>query len=287
MVWSLARAWEYHKPIVAIIAAYSLITAAYQIADLFFAPQILARLEERAPVGKLLLTILVFTLFEGVSLGLMRYMHEMQNIRFRVVNRRLHEKVIEKQCCTSYSNMLLSKTVHLRETSENTVNNNRWGPSEIYLMLATMGSTLFSFLSALSLMTYLSLPIALISLIKMMSPDPIPGMYDYIVDLKRRGYKVCGLSNWSAETFCQVRHVYPVFDLLDGMVVSGYEGVVKPDARIYQLLLGRYGLKASECVFIDDNAANVEGARRMGMQSLRFTTKEALEGPLESLLAEN
>ncbi len=165
MVWSLARAWEYHKPIVAIIAAYSLITAAYQIADLFFAPQILARLEERAPVGKLLLTILVFTLFEGVSLGLMRYMHEMQNIRFRVVNRRLHEKVIEKQCCTSYSNMLLSKTVHLRETSENTVNNNRWGPSEIYLMLATMGSTLFSFLSALSLMTYLSLPIALISLL--------------------------------------------------------------------------------------------------------------------------
>lgn len=123
--------------------------------------------------------------------------------------------------------------------------------------------------------------------IKMMSPNPIPGMYDYVVDLKCRGYKVYGLSNWSAETFCQVRHVYPVFDLLDGMVVSGYEGVVKPDARIYRLLLDRFGLNAHESVFIDDNAANVEGARRMGMQSLRFTTKEALEGPLESLLAEN
>ena len=122
--------------------------------------------------------------------------------------------------------------------------------------------------------------------IKMMSPDQIPGMEEYIRQLKARGYKVYGLSNWSSETFCQVRHVYSVFDRLDAMVVSGYEGVVKPDARIYRLLLERYGLKASECVFIDDIALNVEGARRVGMQSLRFTTKEALEGPLESLLAE-
>ncbi len=165
MVWSLKCALKYHKPIITIIAAYILVTVAYQTADLFFAPQILARLEERVSVSKLLQTILLFTLIEGVSLGLMRYMSEVQNLRFRVVNRRLHEKVIEKQCTTSYSNMLSSKTVHLRETAENTVNNNRWGPSEIYLMLVTLGSTLFSLISAVSLMTYLSLPIALMSLL--------------------------------------------------------------------------------------------------------------------------
>ncbi len=165
MVWSLKCALKYHKPIIAIIVAYILVTVAYQTADLFFAPQILACLEERVSVGKLLQTILLFSLVEGVSLGLMRYMSEVQNLRFRVVNRRLHEQVIEKQCTTSYSNMLSSQTVHLRETAENTVNNNRWGPSEIYLMLATLGSTLFSLISAVSLMTFLSLPIALMSLV--------------------------------------------------------------------------------------------------------------------------
>ena len=95
MVWSLKCALQYHKPIIAIIAAYILVTIAYQIADLFFAPQILARLEERVSVGKLLQTILLFALIEGVSLGLIRYMSEVQNLRFRVVNRRLHEKSLK------------------------------------------------------------------------------------------------------------------------------------------------------------------------------------------------
>lgn len=164
VVWSLQRAWEYHKTILVIIVAHILITVAYQITDLFFAPQILARLEERASLEKLLQTILLFTILEGISLVLLRYEHELQKLRFRIVNRKLHETVIEKQCTTSYANMLDARTVHLRETAENTVKNNRWGPSEIYLMLATIGETLFSFLTAISLMSLLSLPIALVSL---------------------------------------------------------------------------------------------------------------------------
>ena len=54
------------------------------------------------------------------------------------------------------------------------------------------------------------------------------------------------------------------------MVVSCYEHVVKPDARIYQTLLNRYGLDAKTCLFVDDTQLNVLGARRVGMRAYHF-----------------
>ena len=50
--------------------------------------------------------------------------------------------------------------------------------------------------------------------------------------------------------------------------------MVKPDAAIYQLLLERYGLKAEECVFLDDSEKNVEAARKVGMYGIVFCDKE-------------
>lgn len=122
--------------------------------------------------------------------------------------------------------------------------------------------------------------------IKMINPVPIAGMTGYVRELKERGYKTYGLSNWAAETFAHVRHRFEAFDLLDGMVVSGYEKTIKPEPRIFEILFERYHLIPRECVFIDDNARNLAAARTMGMHTIQFTTKEALEGPLESLLAE-
>lgn len=118
----------------------------------------------------------------------------------------------------------------------------------------------------------------------MISQTPIPGMYEYAKELKERGYKLYGLSNWNNDKFMLVRNVFPIFDLLDDMVISGREGVVKPKPEIYQLLLNRFGLKASECVFVDDNLTNVKAAREVGIHAIQFTKKEALVGPLEELL---
>ena len=81
----------------------------------------------------------------------------------------------------------------------------------------------------------------------------IPGMEELVKKLKAMGYHVFGLSNWSEETFSLVRHVYPVLDLMEDMVISGIEKVMKPDHRIFELALDRFGIKASETAFIDDN----------------------------------
>lgn len=105
----------------------------------------------------------------------------------------------------------------------------------------------------------------------------IPHTADLARCLKRAGYGVYGLTNWSAETFPKVRSRYGIFDELDGMVVSGEEHLLKPDARIYRVLLSRYGLKPEESIFLDDNEANVEGARAVGMVSERFVSAEQAE----------
>ncbi len=101
--------------------------------------------------------------------------------------------------------------------------------------------------------------------------EAIPGMYELLLELKAHGHRLFGLSNWSAETFVQIKEDFPALKLLDGMVVSGYVKCLKPSPEIYRILLDRYSLQASDCVFIDDNAANVAGAEAVGIRGIRFT----------------
>jgi 2-haloacid dehalogenase len=66
------------------------------------------------------------------------------------------------------------------------------------------------------------------------------------------------------------RPLYPFFDELDGVFISGEVGVAKPDPAIFGLFLERFGLTAEEIVFIDDSPANVAAARALGIESIRF-----------------
>ena len=99
--------------------------------------------------------------------------------------------------------------------------------------------------------------------------DPIPGMDALIRDFKVAGYKVYLLSN-AGPTFEEYRHRIPGIEVFDGVLVSCYEHVVKPDAPIYLLLCERYGLVPASCLFVDDLLRNVVGAERAGMQGYVF-----------------
>ena len=81
-------------------------------------------------------------------------------------------------------------------------------------------------------------------------------------------FKAFGLTNWSAETFPPVFTKYRFLDDFEGIVVSGEEHMNKPDKRIYYTLLERYHLKASNCVFIDDNQANIDMANKVGIKGI-------------------
>lgn len=112
----------------------------------------------------------------------------------------------------------------------------------------------------------------------------IEGTVQILRELKAKGYRTYALSNWSAETFPLAQAKFAFLKEFDGIVVSGYEKCIKPEASIYQILLARYGLQAANCVFIDDNAANIETARQLGFEAVLFTTPQALQTQLTPFL---
>lgn len=118
---------------------------------------------------------------------------------------------------------------------------------------------------------------------------PIQGSVEILHALKQQGRTLYGLSNWAAETFRRVRPDFPFLNLLETVVLSGEVGLVKPDPRIFQLLLERTGRQAGDCLLIDDAPANVAAAAALGFQTIRFESPQQLRQALvqRGLLAEN
>ena len=94
-------------------------------------------------------------------------------------------------------------------------------------------------------------------------------------------FQLYGLTNWSAESFPYAYQNYDFFSLFNGIVVSGEEKLIKPDERIYQLLLNRYNLNASECLFIDDNYENIRAAQAMDFNTIHVGPETNLQEELQ------
>jgi 2-haloacid dehalogenase len=115
-----------------------------------------------------------------------------------------------------------------------------------------------------------------------MIKGPIPQNVTVLRRLKEK-YKLYGLTNWSAETFPIVFGRYSFFRLFDGIVVSGEEKLLKPDHAIFELLLKRYQLEASQSLFIDDNIKNIQAAKEMGFATITVLEKTDLGSELHAL----
>jgi len=113
--------------------------------------------------------------------------------------------------------------------------------------------------------------------------DAIAPTVEVLDELRLTGVRLFALTNWSAETFAVARGRYPFLDWFEGIVVSGEERLIKPDERIFRLLLDRYGLTARETVFIDDHDPNIQAAARLGLRALRFTDGPTLRADLVRL----
>jgi 2-haloacid dehalogenase len=111
----------------------------------------------------------------------------------------------------------------------------------------------------------------------------IPGTVGILDKLKAAGYRIFGLTNWSAEKFTLVRHKYKVFELFDDIVVSGEVKLVKPDPAIFDLFLQKNHLRSEECVLVDDTLHNLEAARKMGFETIHFSSPTRLEFELQQM----
>lgn len=104
----------------------------------------------------------------------------------------------------------------------------------------------------------------------------VPGTGALVRELHAAGVPQVGLTNWSHELYPHAPERFEVLSLLDDVVVSGTEGVAKPDPRIFQIAVERTGLPAERLVFVDDKELNVEAARTAGLDGVVFTGADEL-----------
>ena len=110
----------------------------------------------------------------------------------------------------------------------------------------------------------------------------VENMFDVVRRVKEKGYGLYLLSNAGLNHRDYWKTV-PISGLFDGVVVSAYEKLVKPQPEIYKVLLDRYGLVPDECLFIDNNKLNASGAVLCGMHAIVFKGQEDLMKQLSQM----
>ena len=109
-------------------------------------------------------------------------------------------------------------------------------------------------------------------------PETVSGVFEQNVavlqSLRDAGVPNYCITNFSGPKFTLAQERFPFLAGFDGVIVSGDERLLKPEAAIYHLLLERYGLEAGDCVFIDDSLPNIEAARRVGMEAIHYPSED-------------
>ncbi len=109
----------------------------------------------------------------------------------------------------------------------------------------------------------------------------VAGVPALIARLEEQRVPLYGLSNIPAEVSRETFDAFPIIHVLRDVVVSGVEGVIKPDRRIYEIALERMGRPdPGQVLFIDDREENVAAARDLGFHAHRFEDAAGLEAEL-------
>ena len=103
-----------------------------------------------------------------------------------------------------------------------------------------------------------------------MIPGEIPDTVAALRQAKAAGLPLHGLTNFGRETFPQTAARFDFLRSFDTVVVSGDEGVIKPDPAIFHILIERAGLDPQRTAFIDDSAANIRSAAELGFATHHF-----------------
>ncbi len=102
-------------------------------------------------------------------------------------------------------------------------------------------------------------------------------------EVKAAGTRCYTLSNMEPRAFTIRSARFPFMTWFDGHVISGLEGVAKPDPRIFEILLERCHLAPEATVFIDDSPRNVEAAHALGINAVHHTGARQLRQQLRAL----
>jgi len=113
----------------------------------------------------------------------------------------------------------------------------------------------------------------------------IQGSIDFLLECNKQGYSTYILSNYNAGRFAHVEEQHPALSQVKGKILSGNEGVIKPEPEIYKILLERFDLVPGETIFIDDKRENVEAAQALGIHGIVFTHPKQLRKEFQEIIA--
>lgn len=111
----------------------------------------------------------------------------------------------------------------------------------------------------------------------------VPGTGAVLAELNQAGVTTIALTNWAADMFAIARERVGILTRFSDIVVSGEEGIVKPDPAIYALACRRAGVEPGKAIFIDDSPPNAVAATDAGLTGLTFTSAEQLRADLVEL----
>ncbi len=113
-------------------------------------------------------------------------------------------------------------------------------------------------------------------------PGEIRGAVEILQKLHGRGVPLFALTNYSAETFPELEAEFGWLKCFREIVVSGREGLVKPEMPIFHLAKARFGLKSGEALFVDDRLDNIKSGAAAGFIGHHFTGAKKLEKDLKA-----
>lgn len=113
-----------------------------------------------------------------------------------------------------------------------------------------------------------------------MIPGRVPGTAELLHEMGDRGVTLHGLTNMPSTVFAYLRETYRELQRFGVTVVSGDEGVIKPDPRIFEILIERASLAPARTLFIDDSRANIEAAEALGFATHHFESAKELRSDL-------
>lgn len=111
----------------------------------------------------------------------------------------------------------------------------------------------------------------------------VPGTAAIIAELQQAGVRLVALTNWSADLFRPTKRRFGLLNRFEGIVVSGEEGIAKPDPKLFGIVFDRYAIDPQHAVFIDDNEDNCKTAGELGLQVIRFSDAAAARSRLTEL----
>lgn len=111
---------------------------------------------------------------------------------------------------------------------------------------------------------------------------PIQANVDIFQDLVQKGcFGLFALTNWSGETFPVALDRFPFLHDFENILVSGREGMRKPQPEFFQLMFDRFKIIPDETLFIDDNLRNIQAAQKAGMYTVHLSPGTSLTWHLQ------